>query len=217
VNTPADLTIPLFPLGTVLFPGGQLPLQVFEVRYLDMVKRCQREGTPFGVVCLTQGHEVRQPGVAAERFERVGTLAVLEQVEQPQAGLLVMLCRGTHRFDVRHSERQPNGLWTAQVQTRADDAAVSIPTELHGLAVALDRFRQRLVTEQPQASVLMRQWPTYSTELNSPWQDAAWVANRWAELLPLPPHSKQGLMVLDSPLVRLELVGDALDQLGVPH
>ena len=217
MNTPATLNIPLFPLGTVLFPGGVLPLQVFEVRYLDMVKRCQRDGTPFGVVCLTQGHEVRQPGVETERFEAVGTLAVLEHVEQPQAGLLIVLGKGSDRFDVLDSERQPNGLWTAHVQTRAADPQVSIPTELHGLAVALERFRQRLLHDQPQASLLMRQWPRYSTDLGSPWQDAAWVANRWAELLPLPPHSKQSLMVLDSPLVRLELVGDALDQLGVAH
>lgn len=216
MNPATELTIPLFPLGTVLFPGGLLPLQVFEVRYLDMVRRCQRDGTPFGVVCLTQGHEVQKAG-ATEAFEAVGTLARLLQVDQPHTGLLTLLSQGTDRFDVLHSERLPNGLWTAQVGLRAADTPVSVPTELHGLASALSRFQQRLLKDQPQASLLMRDWPVYSTNLDSPWQDAGWVANRWAELLPLPPSSKQGLMALDSPLVRLELVGDALDQLGVPH
>ena len=61
--------LPLFPLGTVLFPGGLLPLQIFEVRYLDMIGKAIKAGTPFGVVSLTEGREVRQrqeqaPGLA---------------------------------------------------------------------------------------------------------------------------------------------------------
>ncbi|MFM7342206.1 MAG: LON peptidase substrate-binding domain-containing protein, partial [Betaproteobacteria bacterium] len=85
--------LPLFPLDTVLFPGGLLPLRIFEVRYLDMVRRCQQSQTPFGVVSLQQGSQVLQPGSAPEAFNRVGTLARLIEVQNPQPGLLHIRCQ----------------------------------------------------------------------------------------------------------------------------
>ncbi|MDB5893017.1 MAG: peptidase, partial [Rhodoferax sp.] len=89
-KSPALSALPLFPLGTVLFPDGLLPLRIFEVRYLDMVKRCFKSGTPFGVVALQRGGEVRQAGAGPEAFHPVGTLARITQVETPQPGLLVI-------------------------------------------------------------------------------------------------------------------------------
>lgn len=208
--------IPLFPLGTVLFPGGSLPLQIFEVRYLDMVRRCQREGTPFGVVCLTEGGEVQRPdaegGYAREGFHDTGTLARLVSVEQPQPGLLFIACEGTQRFRVLRSEKLPHGLWTADVEPLAADAPMPVPPELRGIAQALHRLQERLQAEQPAA---FASYPAYQPD-EGPWQDAGWVANRWAELLPLPAQAKQRLLTLDSPLLRLELVGDALEQWGIP-
>jgi len=210
------LHIPLFPLGTVLFPGGSLPLQIFEVRYLDMVRRCQREGTPFGVVCLTEGGEVQRPdaegGYAREGFHDTGTLARLVSVEQPQPGLLFIACEGTQRFRVARSEKLQHGLWTADVEPLAADAPVPVPPELRGIAQALHRLQERLQAEQPAA---FASYPAYQPD-EGPWQDAGWVANRWAELLPLPAQAKQRLLTLDSPLLRLELVGDALEQWGIP-
>jgi len=210
------LHIPLFPLGTVLFPGGSLPLQIFEVRYLDMVRRCQREGTPFGVVCLTEGGEVQRPdaegGYAREGFHDTGTLARLVSVEQPQPGLLFIACEGTQRFRVLRSEKLPHGLWTADVEPLAADAPMPVPPELRGIAQALHRLQERLQAEQPAA---FASYPAYQPD-EGPWQDAGWVANRWAELLPLPAQAKQRLLTLDSPLLRLELVGDALEQWGIP-
>ena len=86
--TAATLTsLPLFPLGTVLFPGGVLPLRIFEVRYLDMIGKCHKVGAPFGVVGLTEGHEVRKAGQGAESFHDVGTLANIVELASPQAGL----------------------------------------------------------------------------------------------------------------------------------
>ena len=208
--------IPLFPLGTVLFPGGSPPLQIFEVRYLDMVRRCQREGTPFGVVCLTEGGEVQRPdaegGYAREGFHDTGTLARLVSVEQPQPGLLFIACEGTQRFRVLRSEKLPHGLWTADVEPLAADAPMPVPPELRGIAQALHRLQERLQAEQPAA---FASYPAYQPD-EGPWQDAGWVANRWAELLPLPAQAKQRLLTLDSPLLRLELVGDALEQWGIP-
>jgi uncharacterized protein len=212
------VNIPLFPLGTVLFPGGILPLQVFEVRYLDMVQRCHREGTPFGVVCLTQGHEVQQPdpgsgGFQHESFHSVGTFARIEALEQPRPGLLLIACEGTDRFRIAHSDRLRHGLWVADVTPLPADAPVQIPPELQGIARALRQLHERLRVEQPAA---IAPWPD-DREDGGPWHDAGWVANRWAELLPLPNETKQRLLTLDSPLLRLELVGDALEQLGIDH
>src|SRR3954468_17878551 len=91
--------IPLFPLNTVLFPDGVLPLQIFEVRYLDMVGRCIADGTPFGVVLLTQGGEVRTPE-GQERFVASGTLASVCESATSAPGLLQIVCRGGARFNV---------------------------------------------------------------------------------------------------------------------
>lgn len=212
-----QLSIPLFPLGTVLFPGGYLPLQIFEVRYLDMVRRCQREGTPFGVVSLTAGHEVQQrdPANGAQfrdtSFETLGTLAHISEVQQPQPGLLFIACRGGQRFRVQQSEKLKHGLWTAEVELLPEDMEMPVPAELSGIAQALQALDQRLQREQA------GQWRALAPNGSADpcWQDAGWVANRWAELLPLPAASKQRLLALDSPLLRLELVGDALEQLGI--
>jgi uncharacterized protein len=212
--SPTPLHIPLFPLGTVLFPGGLLPLQVFEVRYLDMVKRCQRDSTPFGVVCLTQGSEVQRPDTS-ESFETVGSLAHLVQVDQPQPGLLHILCQGGPRFRIQNSEKLKHGLWLADVEILADDAPTPVPAELRDIPQGLHRLRERLQQDHPLIGQFLQAWPAYGVEAPSTWQDAGWVANRWAELLPLPNDTKQRLMTLDSPLLRLELVGDEMERLGI--
>ena len=124
-------SLPFFPLGTVLFPGGFLPLRIFEVRYLDMIGRCHKAGAPFGVVSLTQGSEVRRAGAEAESFAAIGTLAVIRGFEASQSGLLQIECVGTQRFRVRSSELQKYGLWTADVETVADDMPLAVPEDLH--------------------------------------------------------------------------------------
>jgi Lon protease-like protein len=213
------LHIPLFPLGTVLFPGGYLPLQIFEVRYLDMVKRCHHDGTPFGVVCLTEGHEVQQRDPSrgetfrTEGFELQGTLAHVSQLEQPRPGLMLIQCQGTQRFLIDRSEKLRHGLWMADVRALPTDMPVPVPDELTGMARALRQLHERLETDHPHTFPALPTW----ADSDSPWQDAGWLANRWAELLPLPPNFKQRLLALDSPLLRLELVGDALEQLGIAY
>ena len=208
--------IPLFPLGSVLFPGGQLPLQIFEVRYLDMVKRCVADGTPFGLVCLNQGHEVQQPdkasgGYREESFAPLGTLAHIAEWHQPQAGLMLVRCEGRERFTVQRSERLKHGLWMADVTVLADDASMAVPPELVGLPQRLHQLHQHLQSQQPG---MLPPYPPYN-EATGPWADAGWVAHRWAELLPIAPEAKQRLLAVDSPLLRLELVGDMLEQLGL--
>ncbi len=197
-------SLPLFPLGTVLFPGGILPLRIFEVRYLDMIRRCQRTGAPFGVVSLKEGHEVRQAGAPQESFHAVGTLAHLTEVESPQPGLMMIRAEGRQRFRIQRSEQLKHGLWVADVELVADDQAVLVPEDLEETSTALHRV---LDTLKARAEAVGGELP-----VAEPWQlrDCAWVANRWSELLPLPSELKQRLMVLDNPVVRLELVGDLL-------
>lgn len=202
-------TIPLFPLGTVLFPGGFLPLQIFEVRYLDMIQRCHAEGTPFGVVCLTQGQEVQRrdngEGFEREQFHTVGTLAVVEHLEKVQPGLLRIHCRGLQRFEVDTSHKLPHGLWMGQARSLPDDPEVTVPADLHPLVDLLRDLARQIHEQHPDAFM----HPLESGH----WSQAGWVANRWCELLPEPLQVKQRLMALDNPLLRLELVGDLVDKL----
>ncbi len=206
---PLTLTsLPLFPLGTVLFPGGVLALRVFEVRYLDMVRKCQAAGAPFGVVALAQGHKVRRAGAPPEQLHDVGTLAVIEQLDAPQPGLIVLRCHGTERFRITHRSHLPHGLWVADVEQLPGDAHVPVPEDLrrtaHALAQVLATLRSReLDAAQPPAPTALQL------------QDCGWVANRWCELLPVPLDLKQRLMALDNPLLRLELVGDVLERTGI--
>jgi len=204
--------LPLFPLGTVLYPGGFLPLQIFEVRYLNMIGKCHRNGTPFGVVSLTQGTEVRRPnaepsgdGFAHESFHNVGTLATITDYATPQPGLMVVRCTGTQRFQISRSEKLKHGLWVADVTLLADDLAVPIPNDLQPAADAL----KKLILTLQERDVPAEQMPILTPYR---FDDCGWVANRWCELLPIPVALKQQFMELDNPLLRLELVNDILDR-----
>jgi Lon protease-like protein len=207
---PAALTLqslPLFPLSAVLFPDGLLSLRVFEVRYLDMIAKCRKAGAPFGVVSLTQGGEVRQPGVQ-EAFSQVGTLATIQDIEQPQAGLLLVRATGAQRFRITSSDQLKHGLWVADVERLPPDLPVPIPEDLQPTADALERLIQSLQAKTAGPGPLP--WLP-------PWKldDCGWVSNRWCELLPLPVALRQRLMELDNPLVRLELVSDVLTRTGI--
>jgi Lon protease-like protein len=201
----ATISIPLFPLGTVLFPEGVLPLQIFEVRYLDMIGKCIAAGSPFGVVMLTEGQEVRKPGTM-EKFVQSGTLATVEDSSTPSPGLLQAICRGGARFQIHSSERRGNGLWTAEVEYVATDLPVRIPSELQGASDALERVLASL------GDVPEERWPV---RLPFRLDDCGWVSNRWCELLPLTMPQKHALLMLDNPLIRLELMHDLLDEHGL--
>ena len=208
---------PLFPLQTVLFPGGLLPLRIFEVRYLDMIGRCFKAGQPFGVVCLTEGRDVQQPAAAAgapsgdafvrEAFYPVGTLATITSLDRPQPGLMMIRCTGTQRFRLKSSEKLKHGLWVGDIEPISADATVAVPEDLAHTRSAL----QKLLLQIEQSVEEPSQMPVQGPYL---WDDCGWLANRWCELLPLSPEVKHRFMALDNPLLRLELVADALDQMG---
>jgi Lon protease-like protein len=199
--------IPLFPLSTVLFPDGYLPLQIFEVRYLDMVKRAIAAGTGFGIVTLTDGAEVRTPD-ATEAVAPIGTLVQIRAHAAPMPGLMQIQCIGTSRFRIDSSERLKHGLWMGQVTLLSPDQSVAIPDELEDTADALGRLIRTLQDEQVTSDEMPLQ-PPYRLD------ECGWVANRWAELLPFPAEQKLRLLELDNPLVRLELIQDLLHAHGV--
>jgi len=197
MTTPRGL-LPLFPLRTVLFPGGLLSLKVFEARYLDLMGDCLRESRPFGVVALNRGPEVR--GAADEvGFEAMGTMAELIDIDSQQPGILQVRCRGTHRFTRGETTQRSDGLWMTAAQPVADDEVVLPDARLIGTVRGLANAIATLKTQGAE--------PFLEPHL---FDQAGWVANRWCEILPISLAAKQKLMELPDPQVRLQLVDEFL-------
>ncbi len=195
--------LPLFPLQTVLFPGGLLSLTVFEARYLEPASTRVREQRPFGVVALRKGQEVRR-GDEAVVFEDVGVVAQILELDGAQPGILQLRCRGLQRFRIDGTRQQPDGLWIGEVETLPDDEVV-VPAEtmletVRGLANAIASLKGKGV--EP-------------FEAPYHFDNAGWVANRWCEILPIPLAAKQRLMELADANVRLGLVDEFLRGQGV--
>jgi len=199
--------IPLFPLNTILFPDGRLPLQVFEVRYLDMVKKCIDREEEFGVVPLLEGSEVRKPG-EHETLSGYGTMARIVDWAQPMPGLMQVTCIGTTRFRVLTAHQLKHGLWMGEVEPLAEDMAVPIPDDQQNVATALGNLIR---------SIEKKQLDTNHMALTTPYRldQAGWVANRWCELLRLELCEKERLLMQDNPVLRLELIQDILSDNGL--
>lgn len=179
-------TQPLFPLGSVLFPGGPLSLRIFEARYIDMVGRCMKDGGGFVVVLIVEG---REAGSGALTTAAVGTEARIVDFNRLEDGLLGLSCVGGERLRVVRAWRQDDGLNLAEVTPLAPDPAVVVPADCAHLSEALRRLYPDL-------------GPSY-TGITPLFDDAAWVGNRLAELSPLEPGVKQGLLELEDPVERL--------------
>jgi len=194
---------PLFPLGSVLFPGGLLPLKIFEARYLDLIGRCLREGLAFGVVALTRGGEVRQTGEAVT-FASVGCLAEVMGCDSEQAGILHVRCRGGQRFELERPRQREDGLWEAATRVLPGDAPTAPAPQAAGCVAALERAVAALSAQghMPFLDPLR-------------FDDAGWVANRWCELLPIPLATRHKLMALPDPQARLALVDGFLRRHGI--
>lgn len=196
--------LPLFPLQTVLFPGGLLQLKVFEARYLDLMSHCMRTMSPFGVVYLRQGGDMRGPDDDKIRFETTGVLAHLQDVDAEQTGILQVRCHGGSRFSLSAAHQRADGLWLARAEPLADDPPAAVPPELAGAAKALGQAIQSLLAQDQHPFA-----PPFRLD------DAGWVANRWCEILPISGAAKQRLMALDEPVLRLKLVDEYLRGKGV--
>ena len=185
-------SLPLFPLHTVLFPGGVLPLRVFERRYLDLISDCLRNNRGFGVCLISAGHEV---GAAAEAYQ-VGTFATIHDWDKTPEGLLTVTVRGERRFRILHREVRPDQLSVAQIEWIDDVPECELPLEYAPLARLLDHLLDDL--EPP--------FKTMPRALDN----CAWVGARLIELLPLDPLEKQALLELNDPQLRLATVAARL-------
>lgn len=197
-NEQTILEIPLFPLHTVLFPGGALALRIFEPRYLDMVGECLRTGSGFGVCLISEGKET---GDAAQTFE-YGTLGDISYWQQLPDGLLGITVRGRQRFRLISSELRPGKLTVAKVALIPNDPAISLP--------------QRYISYGEMVNEMMEEMGHPYTTLPKQYDDAGWVSNRLAELLPIALVQKQYFLQLDDPLERLDRLGAILSELEEP-
>jgi len=196
VNVDELADLPLFPLQTVLFPGGRLPLRIFEQRYMDMAKVCLRDGSPFGVCLIREGGEVGAPALP----EDVGCLARIAAWDMPQLGVLQVVARGECRFRWRERRVQPDGLARARVELLAEETDVP-------LAAGTDLC----------ARVLRKAIESGGEELVEPplnYASAAWVSARLAELLPLSLAAKQRLLEMQDARDRIEILRRLLSSAG---
>lgn len=181
------IEIPLFPLRTVLFPDGYLPLRIFEQRYLQMVRDCASNDSDFGVCLIMEGEEA----IAPVRPANIGTLAEIVDWYTLEDGLLGVSAVGADRFRVQHTERQANGLMIGLVELLAEPPPQPVPAAHSVLSQVLARFMEKVG----------EQYPGHSAEKLD---DASWVGYRLAELLPLAAIEKQQLLELDDPIRRLQ-------------
>ena len=197
--------IPLFPLNTVLFPDGILPLKVFETRYIDMVRDCMKQQRPFGVVLIKSGTEV---GRAAQP-EAVGCLADIIEWDMQQLGLLMLRTRGGQRFRIRQQRVLTDQRLEAQIEMIASD----LPTKPDAIHVSCAATLKMLIAEVNQKA-RNEHGLEYASPFSSPAQldNAGWVANRWGEILPLPLKARQRLMEMTDGQARLALIHQYLQQ-----
>jgi uncharacterized protein len=188
--------VPLFPLSSALFPKGVLVLNIFEVRYLHLMRRAQREGIEFGVVPLAQGREVQRAG-EVETLHEWGCLARLELLEEIQPAVLAVKCIGTQRFKLGAHARGAYGLWSGEIER-----FVEIPTAVPGPHQELADQLGALIAQSQREGFEDRlpMQPPYELE------DAGWVSDRWAGLLPLSAEQKIELLCELDALRRLEIL-----------
>ncbi len=187
--------VPIFPLRTVLFPGGPLPLRIFETRYVDMVSRCLRRDEPFGVCLIREGREV---GEAATPHP-LGTLARIVDWEQHQDGLLGITALGGARFRIRETWLAPDRLRLADVELLPTAEPATLPEQPDNIRQLLDRI------------LGMQSLGYHHCQRHD--SDAEWLSARLAEVLPINLERKQKLLAMDDPMERLETLREMVPQL----
>ena len=189
--------VPIFPLNTVLFPGGLLPLRIFEARYMDMTRDCLKRDAPFGVCLIHEGSEVGAPAVP----EGIGCLAKILEWDMQQQGILNLKTRGSQRFRILARETNTQGLISADVELIPPDASVAVSEKFAPCA----RLLEMLVADQGK--------PIFPEP--HAFDDAAWVGYRLTEILPVPLLAKQKLLELTDSLARLSILQRFLESRGL--
>ena len=200
-----DTWLPLFPLKTVLFPDGVLPLKVFETRYIDMVRECLRHDKPFGVVLIKSGQEV---GIAAEP-ESVGCLAHIVNCDMQALGVMMLRAQGGERFRILETHVLNDQRLEARVEVIAADA----PAPLNDMLVTCAKTL-KIVMDDIAATAQAEQGTVHIHPFSQPPQlhSVSWVANRWCEILPIPLKARQKLLELSDAQSRLSIIHQYLQQ-----
>lgn len=193
----AAAELPLFPLQTVLFPGGVLALRIFEPRYMEMATASMKEQSPFGVCLIASGTEA---GQAAEPHS-IGTLARIADWDMTQLGILQVIVHGGDRFRILSRRVDPSGLLRAEVELLASESATKFPPHCARLVPLLRAVIDDLGERAPPQP--------------HPYYDPAWVGYRWCEVLPIPVMARQKLLELEDSISRLEIVARFLEQKGL--
>ena len=193
----STLTIPLFPLHAVLFPGGTLPLRIFEPRYLDMVSDCMKADKGFGVCLIREGSEV---GKAADTYE-IGTLSNISYFNKQPDGLLGITAQGQQRFKIISQEIQTDQLTLAKVSLLDNEQSTPLPKQYADAAQML--------------RTLLDQLGYPFIKMEQQYDCASWVSSRLAELLPIRLELKQYFLQLDDPLQRLERLSALMDEMDI--
>jgi uncharacterized protein len=196
-DRPSESKVPIFPLNTVLFPDGLLPLRVFEARYMDMTRNALKTSSPFGVCLIREGQEVGRPAQPAT----IGTLAQIIECDMQQLGVLLLKTRGTERFRIAAHQANPQGLLLAEIERLPEEEDAAVPEEL----AACTRLLRVVVADQKQ--------PIFHAPLR--FDSARWVGYRLAEILPLPLAVKQKLLELDDCVIRLDILFQFLKKRGL--
>ena len=197
--------IPLFPLSHGLFPDGMLSLQIFEVRYLDLIKRCHQQQLPFGVVWLKKGSEVQVPA-ETPLLHGFGCHAHIRNFEQVQPNLFRVVCQGGLRFALNHTMPGPLGVWQGDISLMEQDPEVEIPAHLEHHASRLGK----LIASAQQQGQLDR-LPIFQPYFLD---QCGWVANRYAEALDISSDLKMQLLCELDPFKRLERIDALIGQIG---
>ena len=179
------LELPIFPLGTVLYPDGLLPLRIFEQRYLDMTKVCIRDDAPFGVCLIREGIEV---GTAAVPHS-IGCTARIAEWDMPHLGLFHLVTHGESVFRILEQWTSKSGLVQAQVELEDQRPPLPLPPEHEILAKLLAKIMAKVGAERFPSPARM--------------DEAAWVSYRLAEVLPLETDARQRLLEARDPLAAL--------------
>lgn len=192
-----DMEIPIFPLNAVLFPGGLLPLRVFEQRYMEMVKTCLKEEQAFGVCLIKEGEEVGPAALPQE----VGCLARIVDWDMQQPGILNLKVLGGQRFSIGEQRVEKNGLIVAQATFQSAEEPQPIPSDLTTCATVLKGIVEKVGVENFQQ-------PFH-------YDDVAWVGYRLAEVLPLKLPAKQAMLEMNDSIMRLRILHKFLGQQGL--
>ena len=198
------MIIPLFPLQSVLFPGGRLPLRIFEQRYMDMATACLKESASFGICLIAKGEEVARAGRKPAQPHAVGTLAHIADWDMQQLGVLNIIAQGGERFRLLRHWVEDSGLLRGEIELIAAPSVLPVPGAYARLVPLLRAIVEEMAADAPNAPAMPHRF-----------FDAGWLGMRYAEVLPIPVVARQKLLELDDSIDRLEIIYRFLESKGL--